>query len=175
MRLRRFGVASLSQQSDLVAVMLVPKRPRARVIWHHDPLRGSRGRIFVYWARAGAGMAGGGTIYGRGALILRVGACHVLSNPHGATCFERHMAANLDVTGQIWVFLTAIIIVKHPLITFVLIGRRTVRSDAHYKKTTILFDTVKTAIFGGLASLDPKVPTSVQLGYCIPIRILYPN
>ena len=56
------------------------------------------------------------------------------------------MAANLDVTGQIWVFLTAIIIVKHPLITFVLIGRRTVRSDAHYKKTTILFDTVKTAI-----------------------------
>ena len=58
------------------------------------------------------------------------------------------MAANLDVTGQIWVFLTAIIIVKHPLITFVLIGRRTVRSDAHYKKTTILFDTVKTAILG---------------------------
>ena len=78
-------------------------------------------------------MAGGGTIYGRGALILRVGACR--ARAHGATCFGRYMAANLGVTRRIWVILTAVIVIEHPPIGLVLTGPHTVRSGAYYTKT----------------------------------------
>ena len=45
------------------------------------------------------------------------------------------MAANLDVTRQIWVILTTIIVIKHSPIGLVLTGPHTVRSDAYYTKT----------------------------------------
>ena len=77
-------------------------------------------------------MAGGGTIYGRGALILRVGACRLRT---ARRAFECHTAANLGVTRRIWVILTAIIVIKHPPIGLVLTGPHTVRSDAYYTKT----------------------------------------
>ena len=91
-------------------------------------------------------MTGGGAVYGHGALILRVGARQLPSAADGATWFSCHTTANLSATRRIWVIVAATIIIEHPPINFVLTGSRTVRSDVHYKKTTILFDTVLTAI-----------------------------